>query len=65
VKTSIPVDPDLLEEILARRDVLVQAIAAGATSDAWEPVLEAFDGLLATLARLEESLGRPAPPPTG
>jgi hypothetical protein len=65
VKTTIPVDLGLVEEILTRRDLLVQAIAAGAASDAWEPVLEAFDGLLAALAGLEESLGRLAPPPTG
>lgn len=65
MKATVPVDLDLLKELLARRDLLVQAIAAGATSDAWEPVLDAFDGLLAALARLEESVGQSAPTPPG
>ena len=52
------VDSDLLRELLVRRDELVRTITAGMQSDDWDPVMGAFDGLLATIARLEDSLSR-------
>ncbi len=56
--STVRVDSDLLRELLARRDELVRAITGGMHSDDWEPVMGAFDGLLATIARLEDSLPR-------
>jgi hypothetical protein len=53
---TISVDGGLLRDLLERRDALVHAITAGMTSGDWDPVLHAFDGLLSTIARLEDSL---------
>lgn len=55
---TVNVDAALLHDLLARRDELVRAIAAGVQSEDWESVMRAFDGLLATIARLEVSLPR-------
>ena len=55
---TVNVDAALLSDILGRRDELVRAIAAGVQSEDWDSIMRAFDGLLATIARLEEGLAR-------
>jgi hypothetical protein len=55
---TVPVDAGLLQDLVSRRDDLVRTIEAGMTSGNWDPVMRAFDGLLSTIARLEDSLGR-------
>ena len=55
---TVRVDADLLRDLLRRRDELVRTITAGMSSGNWDPVMRAFDDLLATLACLEESLDR-------
>jgi hypothetical protein len=55
---TVAVDVEQLPGLLARWDVLVHALAAGAASGNWDPVTHAFDGLLLAIARLEEGLGR-------
>jgi len=56
---TVTVKTEDLQELFGRRDELVQAITAGMASGEWNPVMRAFDGLLVTINRLEESLGRP------
>lgn len=53
---TVRVDAELLQNLLGQRDELVRFITAGMTSGDWDPVMGAFDGLLATIARLEDSL---------
>jgi hypothetical protein len=53
----IPIESEILQDLLARRDELVRAITAGMTSGEWEQVMAPFDQLLAAIKRLEESLG--------
>jgi hypothetical protein len=53
---TVRVDAELLQDLLRRRDELVGAIRAGMTSGDWDPVMRAFDDLLATLTRVEQSL---------
>jgi hypothetical protein len=53
---TIPVDGAVLQNLLARRDELVRAITAGMTSGDWDQVMAPFDGLLAAIKQLEESL---------
>jgi hypothetical protein len=55
---TVTVDAALLQELLGRRDDLVRTIAAGVNSGDWDPVMRAFDGLLAAIARLEDGLRR-------
>jgi hypothetical protein len=55
---TVTVDAALLQDILGRRDELVRAITAGIQGDDWDSVMRAFDDLLATIARLEDSLAR-------
>jgi hypothetical protein len=55
---TVPVDAALLQDILSRRDELVRAIVAGIQCEDWHAVMRAFDSLLATIARLEDSLAR-------
>jgi|PlaIllAssembly_1097288.scaffolds.fasta_scaffold106217_3 hypothetical protein len=55
---TVGVDAELLRDLLRQRDELVRSIAAGMTSGNWDPVMGAFDGLLATIARLEAGLPR-------
>lgn len=52
---TVPLDLGLLRELFTRRDALVRAIQTGATSGQWEPVLPAFDDLLATIALMEDA----------
>ncbi len=58
---TVSVDAALLRELLRRRDDLVRSITASMTSGDWDPVMGAFDGLLATIARLEANLPRADP----
>ena len=53
---KVRVDPAVVLDLLARRDELVRAITAGMTSGEWEQVMGPFDGLLAAIKRLEESV---------
>jgi len=53
---TVRVDAELLRDLLGKRDELVRSITAGMTSGDWGPVMGAFDGLLSTIARLEDSL---------
>ena len=55
---TVGVEAELLRALLAQRDELVRSIAAGMHSGDWDPVMGAFDALLATIARLEDSLPR-------
>jgi len=52
------VDAELLRDLLRHRDELVRSITAGMASGNWDAVMGAFDGLLATIARLEAGLPR-------
>jgi hypothetical protein len=58
---TVAVDVEILQDLLGRRDALVHALAAGAASGDWDPVMHAFDRLLLAVARLEEALGRVEP----
>ncbi len=63
---KIPLDASLLAELFGRRDALVCAIQAGAASGQWEPVMPAFDAMLAVIVELEQAVraaGKPAAPP--
>jgi hypothetical protein len=55
---TVAVDVEQVQDLLGRRDALVHALAAGAASGHWDPVMHAFDGLLLAIARLEEGLDR-------
>jgi hypothetical protein len=55
---TVAVDVEQLRDLLGGRDALVHALAAGAASGNWDPVMHAFDGLLLAITRLEEGLGR-------
>jgi hypothetical protein len=57
---TVGVDAGLVQDLLRQRDELVRSITAGMTSGDWDPVMGAFDGLLATIARLEAGLPRDA-----
>jgi hypothetical protein len=60
---QVALDAALLSELFARRDALVRTIQAGAASGRWEPVMPAFDAMLAAIAELEEATrrgGRPS-----
>jgi len=59
--STVRVEAELLQDLLRRRDELVGAIRAGMASGDWDPVMRAFDDLLATFTRLEESLDRAEP----
>ena len=53
----IPIESEILQDLLARRDELVRAITAGMTTGEWEQVMAPFDQLLGAIKRLEERLG--------
>lgn len=57
---TVSVDTELLRDLLRQRDELVRSITAGMASGNWDPVMGAFDGLLATIARLEAGVPREA-----
>lgn len=54
---TVQVDVEVLRELLGRRDELIRAITAGICEENWDPVMQAFDGLLAAFVRLEGSVG--------
>ncbi len=54
--SKIPLDAGLLAELFGRRDALVRAIQAGAGSGQWEPVMPAFDALLAVIVEMEQAV---------
>ncbi len=56
---TIRVDAALVQDLLVRRDELVQAITAGMASGEWDQVMGPFDGLLAAIKRLEECVSVP------
>ena len=61
---KIPLDASLLTELFGRWDALVRAIQAGAASGQWEPVMPAFDAVLAVIVEMEQAVraaGDPAP----
>jgi hypothetical protein len=60
----IPIESEILQDLLARRDELVRAITAGMTSGEWDQVMAPFDQLLAAIKRLEEGLGVGEPRPS-
>jgi hypothetical protein len=53
---TVRVDAAAVRDLLARRDELVWAITAGMASGEWDQVMGPFDGLLAAIKRLEESV---------
>ncbi len=53
---TVRVDPAVVQDLLARRDELVRAITVGMASGEWDQVMGPFDGLLAAIKRLEESV---------
>ncbi len=56
IPPTVPVDAAILQDLLARRDELVRAIAAGTASGEWDQVMGPFEGLLVAIKRLEENL---------
>jgi hypothetical protein len=54
---AVSIEREVVVELLARRDQLVRAITAGTASGDWNPVMPAFDGLLAAIQRFEETAG--------
>jgi len=61
---KIPLDASLLTELFGRRDALVRAIQAGASTGQWEPVMPAFDAVLGVIVEMEQAVraaGDPAP----
>jgi hypothetical protein len=57
--STVRVDAALFQDLLMRRDDLVRAITAGMASGEWDQVMDPFDGLLAAIKRLEESMSIP------
>ena len=55
---TVTVKAEELQELFGRRDELVRAITAGMASGEWDPVMRAFDGLLAAITCLEKALTR-------
>ena len=63
---KVLLDAGLLAELFGRRDALVSAIQAGAVSGQWDPVMPAFDAMLAVIVELEQAVrtaGDPVAPP--
>ncbi|MGE5850738.1 MAG: hypothetical protein ACM362_11460 [Candidatus Methylomirabilota bacterium] len=56
---TVRVDAAFIQDLLVRRDELVRAITAGMATGEWEQVMAPFDGLLAAIKRLEESVSAP------
>jgi hypothetical protein len=53
---TVPLDARLLAELFGCRDALVRAIQAGAATGQWEPVMPAFDAMLAVIVELEQAV---------
>jgi hypothetical protein len=62
--STVRVDAALFQDLLMRRDDLVRAITAGMASGEWDQVMGPFDGLLAAIKRLEESMSIPGLQPS-
>jgi hypothetical protein len=64
---QVLIDAAVVQGLLARRDELVRTITASMASQDWQPVMPAFDALLAALQQLEASVeanrGSAAQPP--
>ena len=54
--STISIDVTILEDLLLRKEDLVRSITAGMASGEWERVMDAFDGLLVAIKRIEEAL---------
>lgn len=54
--STISIDVTILEDLLLRKEDLVRSITAGMASGEWDRVMDAFDGLLAAIKRIEETL---------
>ena len=54
--STISIDVTILEDLLLRKEDLVRSITAGMASGEWECVMDAFDGLLVAIKRIEERL---------
>jgi hypothetical protein len=52
---AIPIEEEILQELLLRKAALIQAITTAMTSGTWESVMPAFDDLLGTIARIERA----------
>ncbi len=57
---AIPIQEEILQELLLRKAALVQAITTAMSSGTWEAVLPAFDDLLGTITRIEGVLAAAA-----
>jgi hypothetical protein len=57
---AIPIEEEMLQELLLRKATLVQAITTAMASGTWEPVMPAFDDLLGTITRIEGALAAAA-----
>jgi hypothetical protein len=53
---TVPIDAEILRDLLVRRDELVRAITAGMASGEWDQVMAPFEGLLVAIKRLEEDV---------
>jgi len=62
VPSTVPVEVARLQELLGRRDELVQAIAAGVPAGDWERIMGAFDALLVAIQKLEAGVAKPPTP---
>jgi hypothetical protein len=56
VPPTVPIDAEILRDLLVRRDELVRAITAGMASGEWDQVMAPFEGLLVAIKRLEEDV---------
>jgi hypothetical protein len=56
VPPTVPIDAEILRDLLVRRDELVRAITAGMASGEWDQVMAPFEGLLMAIKRLEEDV---------
>ncbi len=59
-RPAIPIEVDLLLELLERRDDLVRAIQTGTVSGSWDQVMGPFDALMVAIKRLEEGVANAA-----
>lgn len=54
--STISIEVTILQDLLLRKEELVRCITAGMASGEWDQVMEAFDGLLVAIKRVEERL---------
>ncbi len=53
---TVPINAEILRDLLVRRDELVSAITAGMASGEWDQVMAPFEGLMVAIKRLEEDV---------